>query len=103
MVGGRVMVGHPFTNHNSPSGQVVHKIVQMVVSPESLFSTWSTCNVAQYFMTYVLFLALVIRVEVSWKFHSLSFPLKLLNWKKMNQNYSERLVKKKNTILKELF
>ena len=33
---------------------------------------------------------------------SFSLSLKLLNWKKMNQNYSQRLVEI-NTILTELF
>ena len=110
------------------------------------FSTRTTCNVAQYFMTCVLFLTLVIRVRFLGNFRGwlvcvfkqlfsifkqhfthfntlfhphvfpqiflnnnfqflnthtkraliLSLPLKLLNWKKKNQNYSQRLVKNKN-------
>ena len=30
------MVSHPSTNHNSPHKQIVHKIIQIIVSPELL-------------------------------------------------------------------
>ena len=36
VVGKGVMVGHPSTNHNSPRGQVVHKVVHKGVAPELL-------------------------------------------------------------------
>ena len=43
VVGGEVMVGHPSTNHNSPHGRVVHKIV----SPEfSIVSKAKELNLA---------------------------------------------------------
>ena len=69
------------------------------------FSTRSTCNVAQYFMTCVLFLTLVIRVSFLGNFIlSLSLSQIIELEEEEPKLFTKTSKKKKNkTILKELF
>ena len=39
MVGGRVMWGHPSTNHNSPCGELWHKLCIVVVALDFPFES----------------------------------------------------------------
>ena len=69
MVGERVMVSHPSTNHNSLRWRVVHKVIQMDVLPELLKHKFQKDRAKLIFFSFFFYLFIFLGLGKLENFH----------------------------------